>query len=143
MLFVLLECFVVMALHRHLAHLEFIVQLGLRQRLLVLLDTRARPNQLLLNALQVSMLNLVSSFQNVTLVLPTLSALSLLQLLDLFAFLVLCLPIQHLARRHAWHWYGPNSKSPPPSLAALLVLLQTTQRQWLLSEDGTRPTLSL
>ena len=144
MLFVLLECFVVMALHRLHADLEFIVQLGLRQiPLLVLLDTRARPNQLLLNALQVSMLNLVNSFLNVTLVHPTLSALSLLQLLDLFAFLVLCLPIQHLARRHAWHWYGPNSKSPPPSLAALLVLLQTTQRQWLLSEDGTRPTLSL
>ena len=112
MLFVLLECFVVMALHRLHADLEFSVQLGLRQiRLLVLLDTRARPNQPLLNALQVSMLNLVSSFLNVTLVHPTLSALSLLQLLDLFAFLVLFQPIQHQAHLRACPLSGVNNRS--------------------------------
>ena len=133
-----------MALHLLRAGRGSSVRLGLRRiRLLVLLATHARPKQLLLNAMQVSMLSLVSSFQNVTRVLPTLSALSLLQLLDLFARLVLCLPIQHLVHHHAWPWYGQNSKSAPPSLAALLVPLRTTQRQWLLSEDGTLLTLSL
>ena len=133
-----------MARHPLHAVLESIVQPGLRRtRLLVLLDSHARPNRLLLNALQVSMLSLVSNFQNVTRVLQTLSALSLLQLLDLFARRVLCLPIQHLVHHHAWPWYGQNSKSAPPSLAALLVPLRTMQRQWLLSEDGTLLTLSL
>ena len=111
MLFVLLEWFVVMALHRHLADLEFIVQLGLRQRLLVLLDTRARPNQLLFHAVQVSMLSLVSSFPSVTLAQKTRTAESRLQLLDLFAFLVLFQPIQHQAHLRAWPLSGVNNRS--------------------------------
>jgi hypothetical protein len=112
MLFVLLDCIVVMALHRLHADPEFTVQPGLRQiQYLVLLDTRARPNQLLLNVLQVSMLNLVSSSLNVTLVHPTLSAQLLPQHLALSVQPVLFQPIQHQAHRLAWPLSGVNSRS--------------------------------